>query len=243
MNRLRANSQPVVVALQRHVLSQPPVPQFDERTKLLRPIARHAAAVRLPGLPSVRSGQEVERLASAVRSARRLPPPGSRGNVKALRQDRGRIALAKTPKSRKREKRTSGLDDRVVALLERIAGDGQADAVLSDSAMSQRSASPTTSRAARPSSISISEGAPAISAWKGRRRLSGAGRLARASVGSHLRRAIPPIFPPAPRQASRGVRHAVSVASCAPPKPPHRGDGNARSVPSCGSIAVRPSTA
>jgi len=36
--------------------------------------------------------------------------------------------------------------------------------------MSQRSASPTTSRAARPSSISISEGAPAISAWKGRRR-------------------------------------------------------------------------
>lgn len=39
--------------------------------------------------------------------------------------------MAKTPKSRKPEKRTSGLDDRVVALLERIAGDGQADAVLS----------------------------------------------------------------------------------------------------------------
>ncbi len=39
--------------------------------------------------------------------------------------------MAKTPKSRKPEKRTPGVDDRVVALLERIAGDGQADAVLS----------------------------------------------------------------------------------------------------------------
>ena len=39
--------------------------------------------------------------------------------------------LGKTPRSRKPEKRTSGVDHRVVALLERIAGDGQADAVLS----------------------------------------------------------------------------------------------------------------
>src|SRR5450631_1607071 len=41
---LRAYPETVVIALQRQVLSEPSVPEFDERPKLLRPVARHPAA-------------------------------------------------------------------------------------------------------------------------------------------------------------------------------------------------------
>src|SRR5450631_1256712 len=43
---LRAYPETVVIALQRQVLSEPSVPEFDERPKLLRPVARDAAADR-----------------------------------------------------------------------------------------------------------------------------------------------------------------------------------------------------
>ena len=41
---LRANAQAVVIAFERQVLTQLPVAQFNERSELLRPVARHASA-------------------------------------------------------------------------------------------------------------------------------------------------------------------------------------------------------
>src|SRR5208337_1757421 len=43
VDRLGANPQAVVITLQGHVFSQPPVAQFDVRPELLRPVARHSA--------------------------------------------------------------------------------------------------------------------------------------------------------------------------------------------------------
>src|ERR1700676_1251601 len=44
MHRLRADAQPVVIALQRNVFPAPAVAQFDERAKLLRPVTRNPSA-------------------------------------------------------------------------------------------------------------------------------------------------------------------------------------------------------
>ena len=41
---LGADAHPIVIALQRRLLSRPPMSQFDEWSELLRPIAWHAAA-------------------------------------------------------------------------------------------------------------------------------------------------------------------------------------------------------
>src|SRR5260370_7418259 len=43
MHALRTEAQAVVIALERQVLAEAAVPQFDERAKLLRPVPRHAA--------------------------------------------------------------------------------------------------------------------------------------------------------------------------------------------------------
>src|SRR5208282_6469588 len=45
-HRLRADSQSIVIALQRQVFPAPAMAQFDERTELLRPVARNASANR-----------------------------------------------------------------------------------------------------------------------------------------------------------------------------------------------------
>src|ERR1700686_5212935 len=44
MHGLGADAQPIVIALQRKVFPAPAVAQFDERTKLLRPVTRNPAA-------------------------------------------------------------------------------------------------------------------------------------------------------------------------------------------------------
>src|SRR5258708_3689037 len=44
IHRLGTDAQAVVIALQRQVLAQSAVPQFDERAELLRPVPRNSAA-------------------------------------------------------------------------------------------------------------------------------------------------------------------------------------------------------
>src|SRR5450432_607895 len=44
IDRLGTDPQPVVVAFQGNVFTHAPVPQLDERSKLLRPVPRHTAA-------------------------------------------------------------------------------------------------------------------------------------------------------------------------------------------------------
>src|SRR5579863_8693323 len=70
-----------MVALQRQVLSQSPVPQFNEWSKLLRPIARDAAAdgensqFFLPQQSRREMLQILKRIEADLVPTRRLPQP------------------------------------------------------------------------------------------------------------------------------------------------------------------------
>ena len=95
------------------------------------------------------------------------------------------------------------------------------------SGTSRRNASPTTSRARRRSSISTRRARTLDIGVEGAKEANPAlVGLPDLPPDLRLRRAIPPIFPPAARQAGRGVRRPVSVAPGARPEPSRRRDGN-----------------
>src|SRR5579864_5024774 len=54
MHRLGTNAQAIMIALERHVFHAPAMPQLDEWSKLLGPIARHAPADRKYSQPLLR---------------------------------------------------------------------------------------------------------------------------------------------------------------------------------------------
>ena len=76
-----------MIALQGNVLSQPPVSQLNERTKLLRPVTRHAPADGQDTQPllSQQSGCEMlqveKRIEANLMASGRLPQPVIQSHV------------------------------------------------------------------------------------------------------------------------------------------------------------------
>ena len=75
IHRLRANSQPIVITLQRNLLVPAPCQQFRIHTKLLRPIPRHAAANRKNShaLRLQHRSRVMLEIQKRIKSQRRLP--------------------------------------------------------------------------------------------------------------------------------------------------------------------------
>src|SRR6202522_1935960 len=75
VNRFGADTQSIVIALQRQVFAAPTVAQFNERAKLLRPVPRHTSANRKNPQPLLaeQSRCEVLQVFKRIEAESRLP--------------------------------------------------------------------------------------------------------------------------------------------------------------------------